>query len=284
MDTWALYSAISKFALYVGALGATGLCLCAVVFAKHISLAAHRHRISSLAVAGLVASVASYLLRGASLVGDWSGAVDPEILGILWETPVGTALALRLVGFTLILAGMVFLRRGLWLAIVGGGLTVWSFAQIGHIADKPGVLLGLVLGVHLGIAALWIGVLTPLRSLAMRPDTQAQAADLGHRFGQVAAWLIPMLVVAGMYMTWQLVGGPAGLVTPYGLVLLAKLGCVAGLLGLGAANKLRFVPALRSGDPSAGQHLSRSIALEWGLIFLILAATAWLTTSFSPLV
>ena len=51
------------------------------------------------------------------------------------------------------------------------------------------------------------------------------------------------------------------------------------LLALAAANKFRFVPALRSGDPSAARHLSQSIAVEWLIISAVLGTTAVLTTN-----
>jgi len=50
-------------------------------------------------------------------------------------------------------------------------------------------------------------------------------------------------------------------------------------LVLAAANKLRFVPALRSGDPSAARHLSKSIQVEWVIISALLGTTAVLTTN-----
>ncbi|MCX7568242.1 hypothetical protein OS189_18030 [Sulfitobacter sp. F26169L] len=36
------------------------------------------------------------------------------------------------------------------------------------------------------------------------------------------------------------------------------------LLALGAANKPRFIPALKVGDPHAAGHLSRSLSIEGG--------------------
>ena len=66
--------------------------------------------------------------------------------------------------------------------------------------------------------------------------------------------------------------------TGYGLTLLAKIGAVACLLAAAAANKLRFVPAVRAGDRRGAAALRRSIAVEWAAICLVLLATTALTS------
>jgi len=88
------------------------------------------------------------------------------------------------------------------------------------------------------------------------------------------------LIVVGGYMGYQLVGSFTALVkTNYGQALVIKVLLVGGLLGLAAANKMRFIPALRLGDPIAASHLSKSIYLEWFVILTILGTTAVLTTN-----
>ena len=54
---------------------------------------------------------------------------------------------------------------------------------------------------------------------------------------------------------------------------------VSLLLGLAAANKLRFIPALRIGDPAAANHLSKSISAEWIVILAVLGMNTVLTTN-----
>jgi len=105
------------------------------------------------------------------------------------------------------------------------------------------------------------------------------AADVGHRFGFVASVTVPVLILVGGYMGYQLVGSFSALIgTGYGQAMILKVLLVAGLLGLAAANKLRFIPALRSGDPAAARHLSKSISIEWLVILAVLGVTALLTT------
>ena len=137
----------------------------------------------------------------------------------------------------------------------------------------------MLLLLHLVGASFWIGVLSPLRTLAGDPESLSLAAGLGHRFGRVAAYTVPLLIAVGIVMAWRLLGGVEALLeTGYGLTLLAKIGAGACLLAAAAANKLRFVPAMRAGDRRGAVALRRSIAVECAAICLVLLATAALTT------
>ncbi|WP_187428684.1 hypothetical protein ROLI_012160 [Roseobacter fucihabitans] len=161
-----------------------------------------------------------------------------------------------------------------------GVIAIWSFDHVGHVSGRDTELLDIALTLHLLAVALWIGVLTPLKRLTSLPKTYTSAADVGHRFGVVATVSVPALIIAGGYMGYQLVGSFSALLgTGYGQALIIKVLLVGGLLGLAAANKLRFIPALRAGEPTAANHLSKSISVEWLVILAVLGTTAVLTTN-----
>ncbi|WP_254684882.1 copper resistance D family protein [Tateyamaria omphalii] len=231
------------------------------------------------AMLALIATIIGFSLGGAALTGDMGGMTDPEMLGLLWSTPVGTALAYRLVGLALLILGLMLGRSGLWVSAIGGGLALWSFASVGHIPDRDIFWLDGLLLIHLAAIAVWIGILTPLKRLA-NISTAKAAADLGHRFGRMAVVFVPLLILAGLVMSYVLVGSIASLVgTGYGQALIVKVAVVVVLLGLAALNKLRFVPKLMNGDAHAAQHLSRSISFEWVAVIIILLTTAVLTSA-----
>ncbi|WP_415401377.1 CopD family protein [Tateyamaria sp. SN3-11] len=273
-DIWGLAAIATKFALYLGVLTATGTVFAALVF--HVQ--GIRPVAAGFAVLGMLATILGFSLGGATLTGDVGGMSDPEMLGLLWTTPVGTALAYRLVGLGLLMGGLLMGRGGLWLSALGGGLALWSFAAVGHVPDRDMPWLNAVLLFHLAAVALWMGILTPLKRLAVRAAA-ADAAELGHRFGRMAAVFVPLLVLAGLVTSYVLVGSIGALVgTGYGQVLVVKVVCVAVLLGLAALNKLRFVPQMRGGEVQAAAYLSRSISVEWGAVIAILLVTAVLTS------
>ena len=275
-DAFGLAAIVAKFALYVGVMTAAGRLIATLVF----GLDRARGPVAAFAVLGVVAALLVFSLRGANLTGDISGMTDPEMLGLLWTTPVGTALLLRLMGLCLLIAGLFIGRAGVWVSVLGGLVAIWSFDHVGHVSGRDTTLLDIALTLHLLAVALWIGVLSPLKRLASSTDTHASAADLGHRFGVVASGTVPVLIIVGGYMGYQLVGSFSALVgTGYGQALILKVLLVSALLLLAAANKLRFIPALRSGDPAAATHLSKSISIEWFVILAVLGMTAILTTT-----
>ena len=275
-DAFGLAAIITKFALYLGVMTAAGTVMSALIF----RLDRTRGLAAKFAVIGLGATVLAFTLRGANLTGDVSGMTDPEMLGLLWTTPVGTAFLLRLAGLGLLIAGLLMGRVGAWVSVLGGIMAIWSFNHVGHVSGRETILLDIALILHLLAVALWIGVLTPLKRLVSSPVAYAAATDVGHRFGVVATVTVPALIVVGGYMSYQLVGSFSALIgTGYGQALIIKVLLVGLLLGLATANKLRFIPALRSGDPAAAGHLSKSISVEWLVILVVLGMTAVLTTN-----
>lgn len=275
-DAFGVAAIVTKFALYLGVMTAAGTVMATLMF----GLDRTRGLAVAFAVLGLIATILAFSLRGANLTGHVSGMTDPEMLGLLWTTPVGTALLLRLVGLGLLIAGLFMGRVGVWISVLGGIIAIWSFNHVGHVSGRDTTLLDIALTLHLLAVALWIGVLTPLKRLASSSGTYASAAEVGHRFGVVATVTVPALIIAGGYMGYELVGSFSALVgTGYGQALIIKVLLVGLLLGLAAANKLRFIPALRSGDPAAATHLTKSISVEWLVILAVLGTTAVLTTN-----
>lgn len=275
-DAFGLAAIVTKFALYLGVMTSAGTVMATLMF----RLERTRGLAMTFAVLGIIAAILAFSLRGANLTGDVSGLTDPEMLKLLWTTPVGTALLLRLVGLGLLIAGLLMGRVGTWVSVLGGVIAIWSFDQVGHVSGLETTLLDLALMLHLLAVALWIGVLTPLKRLASSSSTYASAADVGHRFGVVASATVPVLIIVGGYMGYQLVGSFTALVgTSYGQAMIIKVLLVGLLLGLAAANKLRFIPALRTGDPAVANHLSKSISVEWIVILAVLGMTAVLTTN-----
>ena len=280
LDSWELASVLARFLLYLGILASAGLILVRVVFRRatrrvHGPISAQA---SVLALLGLLAAGLGFLLQGAMLAGDASGMVDPEMLGLLWHTPVGTQLLLVGAGLVLVLGGLRVPEPGLWISVAGCLVALLSFTRTGHVAGTASFWLELLLLLHLACIAFWIGILSPLRTLAGEAGGFADAATLGHHFGRIASVTVPVLLAAGLVMAWRLVGGLAALVTTvYGLMLLGKVTAVAVLLAAAAANRLRFVPAIRRGDKNAASFLRRSIALEWIAVCATLLITAALT-------
>ena len=275
-DIWCLATITVKWLLYLGVLGASGTVMTAALF----GLEDVRRVALKFAMIGLCAALLSFMLKGASLTGDATGMIDPEMLGLLWITQNGSTLMLQMAGLAVLVVGLGLGRIGLVVSTFGALAALTSFAAFGHVYERESWLLSGVLLLHLIGVAIWIGILSPLRRLASDPQASTEAASLGHRFGQVAMVTVPILILAGAMLIYTLAGSVTAMVsTSYGLALSAKVTCVALLLGFAAANKLRFVPRLKAGELAAGQQLARSIAFEWALVLVILVITATLTST-----
>lgn len=277
-DIWGLSLIVAKFLLYLGVLTSAGVVLGGVL----LRFSDARTYALRFAILGFFGAALGFSLNGAALVGDASGMIDPEMLGLLWSTSVGTSLVFQLAGLALLIAGLAFGDRNLWISAIGGTLALWSFTALGHVSDQEELWLNAFLMVHLFLVSLWIGILNPLKRLADAGDV-AGAADLGRRFGRIAMFFVPLLILAGAAMAYRLVGSFSALVgTGYGLTLSMKVILVAALLSLAALNKLRFVPRLKAGEVQASRHLSRVLCYEWAAFLLLLGITAVLTSVLTP--
>lgn len=282
VDGWVLFAIFAKAAGYAAALVAMGGPLFVATFreAPDEVLRLARRTAALAALLGLVVLALRFGIRSARISGmGLAGATDPMMLGLVWDSPLGTAALWRGAGEVLILGLVV--RSTLTLAggVLGALLVAWSYTQVGHSLGEPRWLLASLLGLHLLAAAFWVGALAPLHRAAGR----AQGVDLLHRFGIIAGGTVAALVLLGLTFAWLMIGSLGGLFgTAYGWVLIAKLTAVTGLLGLAARNKLRLVPELAAQTSAAPGRLRRAIRLEGVVVVLILLATATLTTIATP--
>lgn len=281
LDIWETAAILSKLALFVGLLGSVGLVMIRAVYSALVEPVWAQMRVLSmcLAILALLAAVFGFMLRGAALTGGVDGMVDPEMLGLLWTTPVGDVLVYRVVGSLMIAIGLIIPRIGILVSLAGGVLALWSFTQIGHVPELEQAGLRLLLLLHLLGIAFWIGVLGPLRRLSQMPEKLKNASNLGHRFGQAAMLIVPILMLAGVLMAWLILGSLSALITTgYGLTLLLKVALVGVVFGLAAAHKLRFIPQMRAGDRHAAVHFAQSIKIETLVMLGVLITTATLTS------
>lgn len=282
IDGLVVLAIVAKAIGYSAALLAMGGVLFAFVFAKRAEASVLRlakQLAVGAALVGLAVLAVRFGIRAARISGmGLEGATDPMMLGFVWESPLGTAAIWRGMGELAILA-ILIPRVGQGIALAGTVAVAISFAQVGHALGDPRAALAVLLVLHLLAAAFWVGALVPLRQAALSPD----GAVLLHHFGNVAAFGVAVLILAGTSLAWLLSGSVAALFgTAYGLGLLLKVAIVAALLGFAAFNKLRLVPALRAEIPGAANALRRSIFIEMLAVALILRATATLTSVTTP--
>jgi len=232
-----------------------------------------RRILPAVAAAALVAFAASawaMLESVASMLAVPVSAVDRATLQtILAETPLGMVFAIR--GAALLLAAFAAMRRKCGLAAIAASIALATNAWTGHAGATEGgfgTLHRLSDVVHLLAAAMWLGAL-----VIFLGDRDALVRNLAG-FAATGTILVLLLLVTGIFNMIAIAGWPPALTGGWGLVLIAKLGLFAAMLGFAALNRWRLVPALAAASPGADRALRRSLGAEAaaGLAVLLLVA------------
>jgi putative copper resistance protein D len=241
-----------------------------------------RRLIQILMIVAVLACGARIALTAASMSGDAAGLVDSGLMRMIWQAGEGRATSTRVLGLLLAACAIPLNRRPGVLALAAAGAAATSFAWVGHVHALAAGFPALLVSVHLLSVAFWLGALGPLLLIA-RQDDPRRAAGPAARFGAAAVVVVGALVLAGIALALMLMGNPSQWPSSnYGRLLAVKLGLVAGLLGVGAFNKLRLTPRLLAGDARAVRSLANSIRAEMALAASILWVTACLTTVTGP--
>ena len=246
-----------------------------------------------------LAALLSIPAQAGALTGSLAEGLKPEALtAVATGMDLGKAALVRALAAALAVVLVLSLEpsRGSWILAAGLGATATaSLAWMGHGAatEGPAGLVHLASDiVHSWAAAIWVGALVAFLLLLLAPARTAGATAALHRalqgFSGVGAGCVAVLVLTGLMNSAILVGWEAiaGLwTTPYGRLLSLKVALFAAMLGLAAANRYRFTPALASAleAPLAAQGaalgaLRRSVVAETVMGVGVLALVAWFGT------
>lgn len=162
-------------------------------------------------------------------------------------------------------------------AAAGLGATI-LLAASGHAAGLAGLapILGQV--VHVAAVAVWLTGVASLLVCVARPGWlaahQLPMRVLVPRFSSMAIAAIGLVVVSGFYASWSQTGALLDFGTPYGQVLMVKLGLAVAAMAIGALNYVdggRSIPLLMGMRPRLIAEVSTAAA--------ILLASALLSTT-----
>lgn len=279
-----MFAAALRAASFIAVFQATGAALFLLLFGRHLTTSAHRTRrlclYSGLVALALVA--AQYAVEAGRLGGDFASVADVGLQGVVMRSPLALAAALKVAGLGLLVLGT---WRGFHKAFATAGLlaTLVAFATTGHSATHSlGAWLRPVLILHVTVAGFWFGGLLPLIT-AVRTEPRSASSRIVDRYSAWAIWLVPALFLAGVVLLVVLTGfDPQTLNLPYGRILAFKVFAFTVLMAFAALNRYRLAPRLADGPETAAGRLIASICSELALLAAVLAATAVLTTLYSP--
>lgn len=272
---WSALLILVKTCVYTSAFWAMGGVIFWLLFAKQAEKL-HKQFFTNLYLAAFISIISSiwFLMAQVGYIIDdgFAGMFDSEMLQIFLNENIGTSLYMRVAGAVLLI-GYLVLRLKI-LALLAVILMAASFAITGHATSGDVLYTSLLLAVHLLAVSFWFGALWPLY-MSARHDN---AAEMLEKFGKIAAYIVPILIVVGVLFALTIVPSFAALFTSsYGISLLIKIGIVAVLLALAALNKLKLVPAIRAQKINAVAKLRLVIKIEAVAFLLIFIVTAALT-------
>jgi copper transport protein len=261
--------------------------------------------------ASLASAIGTLVVQGA-YAGELplGSALDTSVLSGTLGTRFGQAVVARLLLLALaapLLAATLRRLRGAtdrgrtyFSAATGvlGVLGAATWAAGDHASTGEQVPVAVVSDlVHLSSMGVWLGGLLMLAFVVTRPASASVTVDgpevtAVRRFSRIALCCVGALVVSGVYQAWRNVGSWAALSdTPYGHLVVLKIGGLCVLIGLGwmARDWIRrtvdhtgrvAVPQAQRVD-AAGllSRLRRSVALEAAVALVVLAFSSVLVES-----
>ncbi len=292
MYTWSLIIILSKAIFYAGLAsiaGCTFLCLPLALSnsAKNRYMCQLQQRVVPLLILVQIAVPVWFIAKtGAFSESGLLGAVDPFMLEVIWDSPIGDVALVRLLSISIaILTLLLFLKAKInsvvmrTFLLLSLGIGIYSFMLMGHVSEKT-IFEKLILSFHVAIMAWWFGSLMPLKLVTEHfPLHQAQKVMLS--FGKKAEYLVFVLILLGFYMfldiftKWEQIFN-----TNYGIAFLTKLTIVCLLLLVAARHKFFLVPKLS--NQKELKKLERSINIEIVLASFLFIVTAGITSVVGP--
>ena len=294
MIIWNTFIVLSKIVFYVGFACIAGYTFFRQIFEhneshNNVEIANLKCTKTSAFVAFITNVVWFFASTGAMAEEGIQGALDPDMLAIMWDSSVGDGSLLRGLGLALAIFAITsriklkyfglnkYLKQ---IVLVSSLLTLaYSFTLLGHVSELGIFEKGLLI-FHVLVMAWWFGALLPLKQACQKLD-YVELHLLMENFGKQASIAVSLLLIAGLWLAIQLVGSvEALLISSYGQTLLFKLFLVVSILAIAAKHKLKLVPQLKNND--GREALSKSITIEMIVALAILTVTAGLTSVVGP--
>ena len=159
-----------------------------------------------------------------------------------------------------------------------------SFVFDGHtVSVGPRLVTAAADLAHTAAAAVWVGgvvLLAVLLLVRARAGVPTGAGELAVRFSVPATAAVVVAGAAGTVLALLIIDSPEDLVsTPWGRVMLLKLGLVAAVATMGYVNNRYALPALDAWRPGTARLLRRTVAAEASVMIVVLLVTAVLVAS-----
>ncbi|WP_217184963.1 cytochrome c oxidase assembly protein [Streptomyces sp. AC495_CC817] len=177
---------------------------------------------------------------------------------------------------------LVFAWRSWTATLLTAVLAAASFLPLatqGHSGDLAGhnIAVNSIL-LHTVGAAVWVGGL--LLVVTLRGRTEIATADLVRRYSSLAIAAFAVVAISGVTRSIVAIGDWGALLSPYGVIVLAKVVLLGGMGVLGAWYRVRLIPKLEG--PRASGWFWMLVLCEIALMGLASGAAAALARTSPP--
>ena len=271
----------ARMATYCAMLLAAGIPLYLVLASRSSASESGALRMAAVAALAGIATSAWWALESvAAMAAIPLGQLDKGlVLAVLDATPLGNVLTIR--SAALLVVTLALWRRhtliGAVAASVGLATTAWT-GHAGATEAALGTLHRVSDIVHLLAAATWIGALALFLLAAVADGDRERFVRHLSGFAATGSMIVLLLILTGLANTMLIAGWPIDWGSGWFLWLAAKLALFFVMLGLAAVNRWRLTPALAADPARSAEAIRRSLALEIGAAFVIVAIVAWLGT------
>lgn len=245
-----------------------------------------RTRLTTVAVWASVALLLVVAARLWSQTYDAFGGDEPLtwllVRVIVTETSWGTGWTWQFLGAaSCVIVATVWKRQwDMWpLFLVCAVGTAFATGLTGHAVgmEEDQWITILAHGFHVVAVGLWLGTLTMIlassRGAMHDENERARFGAVVERFSPLAVAAVTTLVTAGAVASWRHVGSIDGLWTPYGNVLLGKIGAFSAAAACGFYNWRVLRPKmLTSGDATRRLRQISSLEIAFGVLALVIQA------------
>lgn len=168
--------------------------------------------------------------------------------------------------------------------LAGAAVGLLSFGFDGHTVSKgPRAIHAAVNLVHVTAGSVWFGGIVGLTAVAfMRRHSPTAVGPLVVRFSSVATVALVAVSLAGVLMSIMIIDRFADFTgTPWGRILLVKVGAVAVAVTVGAYNHFVVVPAIERDpdDRATATLVRRTMTAEAAVLVFVAIVTVLLTTA-----
>ena len=290
---WDYSNIVSKFLIYIGVAAAIGGPFVAALTNSSVNQKLIINYIVINSILGFIAVIINFFIQvGAFSEAGVSGMFDTEMVSFLWQSAVGDSVLWRLFAFIVLGFALFFgnlnaryetfsLKHTIFTFIYVAAIFsfAYSFTFVGHSADIGGVAKWL-LSFHVVTMAWWVGALYPLwvSCKLLKPPALYKLMCL---FGQIAMFMVGLLVVCGIALLFLFLANPLELfTTQYGQAMLLKLIFVVSILLIAAYHKYHLVEEVQK--EGVCHKLQKSLMNEMLIAVIILAVTAVLSCILGP--